>query len=654
MTAGFKAFGPGRQNAPGRQNTAGPQAGPGVQNSLNRVQPERAQAERYGAAQDQECAGAAGMNFSRRLVLRGIAVSAGIGIGQAFFPRRRLPRKALRRRIPAQLLESETRRLYRAIDQVAADFSEVRHKIPRELSEQAAIIDAHIMICRDPKLAAQAVSLINSEHMSAELALEESTAKICATFNSMTSDYLRERARDVMAVSDRIIARLVGEESKPQPEEPHILISHDLTPADALALFPERILAIATEMGGQTAHTGILARSLQIPCVVGVTGLEEAVLDGDLIIVDGLQGQVVLNPLPAELEQYQRLRENFTAFGERIRKNARFPAETEDGFRLAVYANLEIPDEAASLDAQGAEGVGLFRTEFGFMYKEEPPTEQELYADYKFLLEAARGRPVVFRTLDLGADKIMPNAKNLEEPNPALGLRSIRFCLRHQDIFRRQLRAILRAGAHGNAAIMFPLISGLGELQQAKSILNEVRQELEAEGQPFARDLPLGIMIELPSAVFIADYLAKEVDFFSIGTNDLIQYALGIDRNNKHVAYLYQPLHPAIIRAIRYTVDMAHRAGITVCLCGEMASDPHCLPVLLAIGVDALSVTPQAIPAIKHIVRHSNAEECNGLLQQISSLGSSRQISRLLRQTMDAKFAGEKDFFVSGLEKETS
>ncbi len=592
--------------------------------------------------------------FAGRAVLRGLAVAAGIGIGRAHFLHRKPQKKHMRRRVPPALVPSEIKRLYRAIDQVASDFNEVRHKIPPELGEQAAIVDAHIMICRDPKLASQAVRFIESEHYSAEWALEESTAKICAGFNSIGSDYLRERVRDISVVSDRIIARLAGSGTGQPPAGPGILLSHDLSPADALGHFHDNIIAIATEMGGKTSHTGILARSLRTPCVVGVTGLEETVKDGDLLVVDGLQGRVLVNPDEAVLASYYDLQARFTSFGEGIRQDAQFPAVTEDGVRFVVSANIELPAAAADLERHGSQGIGLYRTEFGFMYREKLPDEQELYADYKCLLEAMAGQRVVFRTLDVGADKLLQQAENLEEANPALGLRSIRYCLRHQDIFRSQLRAILRASAHGNAAIMFPLISSFQELQQAKSVLNEVRQELKAEGLPFDREIPVGVMIELPSAVFIADALAREADFFSIGTNDLIQYSLGIDRGNKHVAYLYQPLHPAVIRAIKYTVDMAHRAGIPVCICGEMASDPYCLPVLLAMGVDELSITPQAIPAIKHIIRNSNSEEFRELLRQIGSFDTSRQISRLLRQTIDAKFAAERDFFLSGLEMETA
>jgi phosphotransferase system enzyme I (PtsI) len=453
---------------------------------------------------------------------------------------------------------------------------------------------------------------------------------------------------DIQTVISRVTGYLQGNAvSVPEVDEPKIIFAHDLTPADTLALEPSRIIALVTEMGGQTSHTGILARSMHIPCVVGCIDLEECVQDGDLVIVDGINGVIVVNPHETELAAYINRRQEFRLYEKRIRVNSAYPAETEDGVPVPVYGNVENGQETALLKALGGEGIGLFRTEFGYLSRRDLPTEEEQFEEYKAAVQAMSPHMVVMRTLDSGADKMIGQRRVLEEANPALGMRAIRYCLRHQDIFRRQLRAILRAGVYGNAAVMFPMISGLDELRQAKSILSEVRQELDNEGISYSRKVPVGTMIELPAAVMISRALAREVDFFSIGTNDLIQYSLGVDRCNKYVSYLFKPLHPAILRAIKYAVDMAHAEGITVCVCGEMAADPYCLPVLLGMGVDALSMTPQHIPFVKNLIRRSNVEEFRLLLRSIFSQGTPEDILRLVSQNVYARFKDELTFFAS-------
>ena len=600
---------------------------------------------------------------ARRAVLSGIAVSSGIAVGRAHFLNRRRNLAEAKRVSPRQA-RRELERLEQACLSLALEFEEAKGLLAGNAlspagQEQADLLDAYVMLCRDPKLLNTAGDMIRRERLNAEWAWEQAVLSVAGAFDKLADPYLRERAEDVRSVGSRVMERLRGErprgpgnssrgeggeDGEGGEEEGRIIFAHDLTPADTLTLALKSVSGLGTEMGGHTSHTGILARGLGMPCVVGVSGLEEAACEGGLVIVDGIQGFVIVNPDERDLQEYAERQEQFLRYERRIRQEAKLPAETGDGERVAVYGNLEMPDETSRLLSLGGEGVGLYRTEYGYLSRLDLPTEDELYEDYAAVLRAMRPRPVVLRTLDVGADKSLGGSQPLEEANPALGLRAIRYSLRRQDIFRRQLRAILRAGAQGNAALMFPLISGLRELRQAKSILGEARQELDNQGLAYDRNMPVGVMVELPSAVFQAQDLAAEADFFSIGANDLIQYTLAIDRGNKYVSHLYQPLHPAVLQAIRLVVDAGHAAGISVCICGEMASDPYCLPVLLAMGLDEFSVTPQAIPVIKHMIRNFDAEELRELLRRVYNSSSVRITTRLIRQHIYGRFRAELDF----------
>ncbi len=584
-----------------------------------------------------------------RAVLHGIAVSTGIAIGKGFFVNQK-PDSVRHELVPLDRVEDEASRLQEAVDAVAADFAEARGRLPEDLRIHADVLDSHLLICKDPKLGGEALRRVREQRMNAEWALEESVARIADTFSRISSPYIRDRIEDVRLVADRIIQRLAGMQMpRATGEERGILLAHDLTPADAIGLSIERVLSFAIEQGGKTSHTGILARSLLIPAVVGISGLRKEISGGELIIVDALKGKLLVEPSETELAAYLTLQGQYAEYQRRIAAYAARPAETGDGQRVAVLANVESAAEAETVIALGGEGVGLVRTEFGYITRSSLPTEEELYVDYAELASVLAPRKVTFRTLDVGGDKLFSGRKVPDEANPALGLRGIRYCMRHQDIFRTQLRAILRASAHGNVALMFPLISGLAELRLAKSVLNEAKQELDAAGVPFDPHMPVGVMIELPSAVFTADALAREADFFSIGTNDLIQYSLGVDRGNRHVAHLHQPLHPAIVRAIKQVVDMAHKAGISVCVCGEMASDPYCLPILLGMSVDELSLAPQSIPAIKHLIRSSDAQASRELLDHALSAPTVRSINNMVRQAVYSSFPEDVTFFVSQL-----
>ncbi len=585
-----------------------------------------------------------------RAILHGIPVASGIAVGKAFFLNHRpvaIPHTLVR----LDQVEEEAARLEKAITAVAEEFATARAALPQPLQGQTDLIDSHLLICRDPKLGGEALRRIREHRMNAEWAMEESVAGLAETFNRIDSPYIRDRIQDVRVVADRICGRLAAPVAETAAQGGKgILLAHDLTPADTFSLSPQSLVAFATTQGGKTSHTGILARNLQIPAVVGVSGLEEDIRAGDLLVVDGLRGRILVGPSETELAAYLEIGEQFAAYQKRVRAAAALPAETEDGRRIAVLANIENAAEAEHVRAAGGEGVGLVRTEFGYITRKTLPDEEELYREYARIAAALAPHRVTFRTLDVGADKLFSERKNLDEPNPALGMRAIRYCLRHQDIFRTQLKAILRASAHGNVALMFPLISGLEELRQAKSILNEARQELDAAHIFFDPHVPVGIMIELPSAVMIADALAREADFFSIGTNDLIQYFLGVDRGNRHVAHMHQPLHPAVIRAIKYVVDMAHKVGIAVCVCGEMAADPHCLPVLLGMAVDELSVSPQSIAPIKHLIRRSHVEENRNLLHHALSAGTYRSINAMIRHAVYSRFPEDMSFFISSLD----
>ena len=582
-----------------------------------------------------------------RAILHGIAVSTGIAIGKGFFLNR-APGSVRHELVSLAAVEKEVVRLEYAVETVASDFGEAREHLSLGLKLHADVLDTHLLICRDPKLGGEAARRIREQRMNAEWALEESVARIADDFNRINSPYIRDRIEDVRLVADRILQCLAGSAvSSATGEERGILIAYDLTPADVIGLRPDHIFSFAIEQGGKTSHTGILARSLHIPAVVGLSGLCESAAAGDLLIVDGIAGKLLVDPDEAELADYLELQSQHAKYETRIRVHAMAPAETVDGQEVTVLANVETAAEADSVLAAGGEGIGLVRTEFGYITRSVLPTEEELFEEYSELASAMAPRKVVFRTLDVGGDKIFSGRKSLDEANPAMGLRAIRYCLRHQDIFRTQLRAILRASVSGNVALMFPLISGLSELRAAKSILNEVRQELDADNLPFDPDMPLGIMVELPSAVLVADLLAKEVDFFSIGTNDLIQYALGVDRGNRHVANMHHPLHPAIVRAIKQVVDMAHRAGIAVSVCGEMAADPYCLPILLGMPVDEISLAPQSIPGIKHFIRHSSAEECREILTQALSASTTGFVNTIVREAVYSRFPEDVSFFVS-------
>ncbi len=586
-------------------------------------------------------------------VLTGIPVSSGIAIGKAFFMNRRLYGSIPRQSIAAHLVEGEKSRLKQALDQAAEELETIREQVPVELRDHALLIDSHVTIMRDPKLLESSCIYIERMRINAEWALLKAVKDVETRFAAIEDEYIRQRVQDVRLVADRVQSKLMGLAREMKDIEGRIiLMAHDLAPSDTVGLEVDKIMAFTTAEGGKTSHTGILARSLQIPSLVGVQELEDEVEDGQFVIIDAIKGRILVEPGEDELLEYTALQNQFEQYQKVIVRNCHLPAETIDGYRVQVMANIELFEEVAAVLDHGGEGIGLYRTEYNYMNRRVLPTEEELFEEYRDLAGIMSPAKVVFRTLDLGSDKFVSEFGSLEERNPALGLRSIRFCLQHKDLFKAQIRAILRASCEPNVAMMYPMISGLRELREANKVLNLAKHELRTEGLPFNEEIPVGIMVELPSAVMTAELLAKETDFFSIGTNDLIQYSLGIDRTNKNVSYLYQPLHPAILRSIKHVVDAAHQNGIEVSLCGEVAADPFCVPILLGMQIDSLSMNPQAIPGIKRIIRQTTMAECKDLLRRVLDCRTVNKINKLVMDSIFQRFPEELTFYSSLIESE--
>lgn len=579
--------------------------------------------------------------------LYGIPVSAGVAIGRAYGQNKCHFSGVLRQSIDSQAIGHEQLRLAQAFDAACVDLERILKQVPQDLIEHAALIESHLMMLKDQKFRQRAADHIASSQINAEWALKEAVEEVQEMFASIADDYLRQRVQDVRLVAERILGQLIGCADEPQIfTHRAILFAYDLSPADTIELDVNKIMAFATAQGGKTSHAGILARSLQIPAVVGVEGLENLLLGGEVVILDGFLGRIILNPDEDQLARYTDLQTQFESYQATIMRSCHLPAETLDGFRMQVLANIELFEEVVAVNDHGGEGIGLYRSEYSYLSRSEMPTEEELTEIYMDMASLVAPKKLTIRTLDVGADKLM-RSQTPAEGNPALGLRAIRYCLKHRDVFRTQLRAILRASVLGNISMMFPMISGLQELVEAKKFYRQVQSEMRDEGLAFHEDLPLGIMVEVPSAVITADVLAREVDFFSIGTNDLIQYSLGIDRTNKDVAYLYQPLHPAVLSSIKWVVDAAHRAGIEVSLCGELAADPFCIPVLMGMQVDSISLGPHAIPGIKRIVRQTSMEECTVLLKQVMASHSVTRNNRLVRDMIFRRFPEELMFYSS-------
>jgi phosphotransferase system enzyme I (PtsI) len=573
--------------------------------------------------------------------LMGIAASPGIAVGRVWTIDRRKVKTPRRDLEPAEV-EPEAVRLRQALALSDRQLAAVREKVKRHQgTEHTAIIDMHRVMLKDELLVLEAERLIREERVNAEWAVKRAIRKIKAAFDDVVDPYFKERRADVEYVGERIIRNLMGETADVEelPPEGAVVVARDLSPADtALLLHERKVAAFVTDLGTQTSHTAIVARALGVPAVVGVARASQSAARGDWIVVDGARGMVVLNPSPAERDDYQGARKRYLASERELLSTRDLPAATLDGVRVRLVGNIEFAEEVESLLAHGGEGIGLYRTEFLFLGRSDLPGEEEHYQNYRQILEALAPRPVTIRTFDLGADKL-PAGVRAHAENPALGLRALRYCLRQPDLFRAQLRGLLRAAPCGNLKVMFPMVSGLAELRAAKRSLLDAADELRREGRT-VEPPPIGIMVELPSAALIADRLAQECDFLSIGTNDLIQYTLAVDRQNKDVAYLYRPLHLAVLRTLTLICDAGKRAGIPVSMCGEMAGEPLYALVLLGLGLSELSMNGPSIPLVKRVMRAARASDGRALLDRLLELTDDDDIDRAVRDEMAARFPG--------------
>jgi phosphotransferase system enzyme I (PtsI) len=577
-------------------------------------------------------------------IKRGIAVSPGVAIGPALVLDSewfRIPQRF----ISPKQIDSECQRLRQALAQAAAETRANQETVAAKLGPQyGAIFAAHALMLTDPTLTQEIEALIHSDHFAVEYAVSRVMRRYAKALESIEGGYLADRVADLFDIEKRILRHLLGQrrEQLRDLREPVIVLAHDLTPSETASLDPQRVFAFATESGGRASHTAIVAGVLNIPAVVGLGPFITDVSGGDRVIVDGHHGLLIIDPDEETLHRYEHVQAGFRTHASQLAELRSLPAQTRDGVRVLMLGNIEFPQESTSCLDHGAEGVGLYRTEFLYLGRQTDPTEAEHLEAYLTVLRTMGvARPVVIRTLDLGADKFFPGGTGVSpaggrraapEHNPFLGLRSVRLCLQNLTLFKTQMRAILRASAFGDVRIMFPMISTLLELRQCKMILAEVKEDLEEEGLAFNPRLPVGTMIEVPSAAILAEQLAREVDFFSIGTNDLIQYTLAADRNNETVSTLYSPGDPAVLRLIERVVRAAEKYNIAVNVCGEMSGDPLYTMLLLGMGIRQLSATPHSIPAIKRVIRSVTVEESVTVAQEAMRLETARDVNNYLRE----------------------
>lgn len=514
-------------------------------------------------------------------------------------------------------LDAEVARFEAALLATRAELLTLQERISQSASaSDAGIFDAHLLVLEDPTLIDEVLKGIRRDRHNAEFVFQGVSHKFTKTLASIDDPYLRERAIDLEDVTRRVLRHLLGKSGQRLGghDRSHIIVADELTPSDTAMLNRDNVAGFITEKGSKTSHTAIMARSLGIPAVVGLEGICDILENGCTVLMDGYSGKVFLNPSPSTRAAYQALAEQKEHVEEGLESLRETDSVTLDGQRIALAANIELPDELDEVQASGARGIGLYRTEFLYFNRTEPPDEEEQYAAYRQVAEKIAPHDVIIRTLDIGGDKPTEALELGHEENPFLGCRAIRFCLNHPEIFKTQLRAILRAGLHGNLKIMFPMISGLEELLHAKAILAEAADELRAKGVPFKEDMELGIMIEVPSAAITAEILAREVKFFSIGTNDLLQYLMAVDRGNERIAHLHDPSNPAVIRILKMVVDAAHGAGIWVGICGELAGDIEFTPLLIGIGIDELSTSASQVPRVKKAIRNLDVAACREIV----------------------------------------
>jgi len=568
---------------------------------------------------------------------KGVAASPGIAIGRAVIVEKRVS-SVYRVPIREDEVPSEVTRFLESLEKTRDELLELKQKVSRSMGEEyAQIFEAHAMIVGDASFADKVVQKIETEQVNAEWALAEVQEELQARFASFDDDYLRERVADVKDVAERVLVNLMGVAHHDLSEINHdvVILADDLTPSDTIHFNRRPIVGFATEAGGRTSHTSIIAKSLFMPAIIGVPRLTKIVDNDELVIVDGYEGTLVVNPTPAMVQEYVSRVSRHEEAEKKLLENRELAAETKDHHRISMQANIELLEELKDAQKFGAEGIGLYRSEFLYMSTAPYlPTEEEHFNVYRKLAESTAPDWCVIRTFDLGGKKLARELLGSKEDNPVLGLRALRLCMQHRDMFKTQLRALLRASAFGRIKIMFPLVSGVQELRQVKTLIRQIRLELDAQEVEYNKELQIGIMIEVPSAAVIADMLATEADFFAIGTNDLIQYSLAIDRGNENVSYLYEPLHPALLRLIKGVIDAGKRAGIPVSMCGEMAADPIYAIVLLGLGLEIFSMNPSSIPVVKNVIRSLRYKDCRRIAEVCLNKKTAQEIEEFIIESV--------------------
>ena len=574
--------------------------------------------------------------------LKGIPAAPGIVMGKAYVfgtetvsPTERV---VTEREIPGEITKFEE-----ALEKTKKELLAIEKKISREMGvEHGRIFSAHLMVLEDKVLIGEVVSQLKKRKRNISFVFAEVLNRYVSALSGAKDEYLRDRSGDIADVGKRVLKNLIGskERSMESLDEKSIIIAYDLSPSDTAMMHKGRVLGFATDIGGRTSHTAIMAKSLEIPAVVGLESVTDVVANGDNIILDGIHGVIIVNPSRKVSEKYEKEKEKYENIERDLGELRLLLGETLDGKKIAVAGNIELPEDVASVLSHGAEGIGLYRTEYFYMNRADLPNEEEQFNAYRSVAKRMNPNPVVIRTLDLGGDKFLSQLDVPKEMNPFMGWRAIRFCLARPDIFRSHLRAMLRASVYGNIKIMYPMISGISEFRQANAFLEEVKKELKREKIPFSDNIPVGAMIEVPSAAITSDILAKEADFFSIGTNDLIQYSLAVDRVNEKIAYLYEPAHPAVLNLIKMVIDNGHKEGIPVSLCGEMAGDISLTMVLLGLGLDEFSTSPIAVPEIKRVIRSINFSQAKEVADMVLTFTTGEEV-RAYAQKKLAEFIPE-------------
>ena len=565
-------------------------------------------------------------------MFKGIAASPGIATGKVFLYNSEDVRVPCFK-IKITDIPSEIARFEEALIKTRSEIIAIRNNIASEMGiKHAEIFNAHLLVLEDRMIIDEIVTRLRSQRYNIEYIFEDVLHKYISAFQKMDDEYLKERISDIEDVGKRLIRNLLGEEKQTLLNLPpqSVVVAYDLSPSDTATMHRKHVIAFVSDIGGKTSHTAIMAKSLEIPAVVGLENITENVKNGDIVIVDGTSGIVYVNPSRSVLSQYLREQKKLEKFNTELQELKTLPAQTKDGHRIELGANIELSDEIPAVLSYGAEGIGLYRTEYFYMNRQDLPTEEEHYRAYRNVVEKIKPNALTIRSLDLGGDKFLSQLDVPKEMNPFLGCRAIRLSLARPELFKIQLRAILRASAYGKVRLMYPMISGMEELEAANVCLEEAKQELKSKKIAYGRDMEVGVMIEVPSAAIIADILATKVDFFSIGTNDLIQYALAVDRVNEKIAYLYEPAHPAVLRLIKNIIDAGHSKGIWVGMCGEMAGEPKFTPLLLGLGLDEFSVPAPSLLKIKKVVRSVRYDEAKSLVAEALTLYTGRDIEALV------------------------